>query len=255
MNKLKILSWNVNGLRSRFKGGYLKQVFDLNPHILCFQEVKSTEGQLPKELKDIEGYHSYFHSSKKLKGFAGVAIYTKEEPESVEKSFSNSDYEDEGRILKVVYKDFILHNIYFPSAQGTKEGLEHKFKFYMDFLGEMEELKDENVIICGDFNIAHSEIDLTNPAQAEKNQGFLPEERAFLDELISSGYTDTYRMFNEEPGNYTWWPYGHNCRENNIGMRLDHFFVCKSLKDNIGSAYVLSDVMGSDHCPIGVRLY
>ncbi|MDI6723111.1 MAG: exodeoxyribonuclease III [Methanobacterium sp.] len=150
---------------------------------------------------------------------------------------------------------FILYNIYFPSAQGTKEGLEHKFKFYEDFLEEMRELKDEKVIICGDFNIAHNEIDLVNPVNAAKNAGFLPEERAFLNKLMDFGYIDTFRMFNGDHENFTWWAYGHNCREKNIGMRLDHFFVCKSLKDNIGSAYVLSDVMGSDHCPIGVRLY
>lgn len=254
MNELKILSWNVNGLRTRFKRGYLKQVLDLNPDILCFQEVKSTEEQLPKELKEIEGYYSYFHPSKKLKGYAGVAIYTKDEPESVENSFTNSEYEDEGRLLKATFEDFILFNIYFPSAQGTEEGLEHKFKFYRDFLNEMNELKGENVIICGDFNIAHNEIDLVNPKHAAKNQGFLPAEKAFLDELVSSGYTDTFRMFNKKPGNYTWWPYGHNCRQKNIGMRIDHFFVSENLKDNIYSAYILSDVMGSDHCPVGIDI-
>ncbi len=252
MNKTKILSWNVNGLRTRYNGGYLKQVFDLNSDILCFHEVKSTEEQLPEELKEIEGYHSYFNPSRKLKGYAGVAIYAKEEPERVEKSFTNSDYEDEGRILKAVFKDFILYNIYFPSGAASKEKLQHKFKFYENFLEEMKELKSENVVICGDFNIAHKETDLTNPKQAAKNPGFLPEERAFLDELVSSGYIDTYRMFNMGPGNYTWWPYGHNCREKNIGMRLDHLFVCGSLKDNISSAYILSDVMGSDHCPVGI---
>lgn len=254
MKELKILSWNVNGLRTRFKRGYLKQVFDLDPHILCFQEIKSTEEQLPKELKEIEGYYSYFHPSKKLKGYAGVAIYAKNKPKTIEKSFSNSEYEDEGRILKATFEDFILFNIYFPSAQGTKEGLEHKFKFYTDFLNEMNKLKDKNVIICGDFNIAHNEIDLVNPKQASKNQGFLPEERAFLDELVNSSYTDTFRMFNKKPENYTWWPYGHNCRQKNIGMRIDHFFVNKNLKDNINSAYILSDVIGSDHCPIGVSI-
>ena len=256
MNELNILSWNVNGLRTRFKGGYLKQVFELNPDILCFQEVKSTEDQIPKKLKEIEGYYSYFCPSKKLKGYAGVAIYTKSKPKTIEKSFSNFDYQNEGRILKATFENFVLFNIYFPSAQGTKEGLEHKFNFYEDFLEEMEGLREvgENVIICGDFNIAHTEIDLVNPKVASNNQGFLPKERAFLDKLVSIGHADTFRMFNKEPENYTWWPYGHNCREKNIGMRLDHFFVSESFKGNVKGGYILSDIIGSDHCPIGVDI-
>jgi len=189
-----------------------------------------------------------------LKGYAGVAIYTKNKPESVEKSFSNSSYDDEGRILKAVFEDFILYNIYFPSGAGSDEGLQHKFKFYEDFLEEMKELKDENIIICGDFNIAHNEIDLVNPMRAAKNAGFLPEERAFLDKLMDFGYSDTFRMINGDPENFTWWAYGHNCREKNIGMRLDHFFVSKILRDNIGSACILSEIIGSDHCPIGVEV-
>jgi exodeoxyribonuclease-3 len=256
MDELKILSWNVNGLRTRFKGGYLKQVFELNPDILCFQEVKSTEDQIPKKLKEIEGYYSYFCPSKILKGYAGVAIYSKNKPKTIAKSFSNSDYENEGRILKADYGDFILFNIYFPSGAGSKEKLERKFNFYKYFLDEMKNLSEagKNVLICGDFNIAHNEIDLVNPERAAKNPGFLKEERAFLDKLINSGYADTFRMFNGDPENYTWWPYGRNCREKNIGMRLDHFFVSGSLKEDVKYAYILSDIKGSDHCPIGVDM-
>lgn len=254
MDELKILSWNVNGIRSRFKGGYLKQVFDLNPDILCIQEVKATEDQLTSKLKDIEGYYYYFCSPSRLKGYAGVAIYTKIKPKVIEKSFDVYDFEDEGRILKADFEDFVLFNIYFPSGDGSKEKLERKFKFYEHFLAEMKNLSEKNVVICGDFNIAHNEIDLVNPKQAAKNAGFLKEKRAFLDELIRSGYVDSFRMFNGMGENYTWWPYGHNCREKNIEMRLDHFFVSENFKDNVENGYILSDVIGSDHCPIGIDI-
>lgn len=256
MDELKILSWNTNGLRSTFSKGNLDWFFQDKPDILCIQEVKAAEDKLPKALKEVKGYHSYFNSSKISKGYAGVAIYTKNKPKSVARSFSNYNYEDEGRILKADYDDFTLFNIYFPSGAGSKEKLERKFNFYEYFLDEMKNLSaaGKNVLICGDFNIAHNEIDLVNPARAAKNPGFLKEERAFLDKLINSGYTDTFRMFNGSPENYTWWPYGRNCREKNVGMRLDHFFVSESLKESVKSAYILSDIEGSDHCPIGVDM-
>ena len=219
MDQLKILSWNVNGIRARHNGGYLDQVFDLDPDILCIQEVKAREDQLPKKLKEVEGYYTYFNSSDKLKGFAGVAIYSKNEPVSVENSFGNFDYEDEGRILKADFIDFILYNIYFPSGAGSKEGLEHKFNFYEHFLDEMEDMRDKNVLICGDFNIAHNEVDLVDPRRASKSAGFLPEERECLDRLLSLGFVDSFRMFESGGDNFSWWAYGRNCREKNLGMR------------------------------------
>ena len=254
MKPVKILSWNVNGLRSRLKNNNLNWFLDEKPDILCLQELKATEDQIPKDFLDIEGYNNYFSSSEVLKGYSGVGIYSKLEPEKVQKSFGDGKFEEEGRILKADYGDFVLFNLYSPTGASSQEDLVHKFDFYEHFLKSMKRLLDEerNVLVCGDFNIAHKEIDLINPKTASKRAGFLPEERAVLDRLVEYGYCDTFRMFNNNGDNYTWWSYSHGCRQNNLGMRLDYFFASESLGENIQSAYIRHDIAGSDHCPIGV---
>ncbi|BDZ68779.1 exodeoxyribonuclease III [Methanobacterium ferruginis] len=251
---IDILSWNVNGLRARYNKGHLDWILDEKPDIFCFQETKATEDQISETLNGFEDYHTYFSSSAVKSGFSGVAIYSKTEPLKVIDNLGYGKYKEEGRILKAEYHEFTLFNIYFPSEDGKK--LMDKLNFYNHFLEKMESLSDfhENVIICGDFNIAHNQIDLYNPKQASKNPGYLQLERGLLDRLIAQGYFDSFRMFNQEPGNYTWWPNGYDSRVKNNGMRLDHFFLTENMKDKVKSAYTRPKIMGSDHCPIGVEI-
>lgn len=246
---MKILSWNVNGIRARYKNG-LKQVFDENPDILCIQEVKSNMDKIPEPLKTKEDYNLLLNSYENP-AYAGVAVFTRENAPN-EYGFSNSV--ESGRVLKVDYDDFKLYNIYFPSGAGSDEQLQNKFSFYERFIKTMAHESEENIIVCGDFNIAHQEVNLPNPKAASKFAGFLPEERAFLDRLVKLGFVDSFREFNSDPSNYTWWSYGRNCREKNIGMRLDYFFVSNSLKNNIDNAKIRNDISGSDHCPIELNI-
>lgn len=249
-----MLSWNVNSLRARYNNGHLDWILDEKPDIFCFQETKATEEQINETLNGFDDYHTYFSSSTVKSGYSGVAVYSKTEPVKVIDNLGYGKYKEEGRILKAEYNDFILFNIYFPSASGDK--LMHKIKFYNHFLDKMESLIDsgENVIICGDFNVAHKKIDLSDPKKASKNPGFLQLERGFLDRLIAMGYLDSFRMFNQEGENYTWWPNGYNSREKNNGMRLDYFFISNSLKSQIKTSKTMSEIPGSDHCPIKIEI-
>ena len=246
---MKIISWNVNGIRARHKNG-LKQVFDEEPDILCIQEVKANMETIPEPLKNLDSYNLLLNPYDNP-AYAGVALFTRKIPVT-ENGFSNSN--EAGRVLQADYGNFKLYNIYFPSGAGSPEKLENKFNFYDRFLKTIEKESNENIIVCGDFNIAHQEIDLPNPKTASKFAGFLPQERAFIDRLQKFGFVDSFREFNPEPENYTWWSYGHKCRENNIGMRLDYFFVSDSLKDNITNSKIRNDITGSDHCPIELKI-
>ena len=246
---MKILSWNVNGIRARYKNG-LKQVFDEKPDILCVQEVKANMEKIPELLKTTDNYNLALNSNDNP-AYAGVAIFTREEA-LTEYGFYDSN--ESGRVLRADYGNFKLYNIYFPSGAGSYDQLQNKFSFYERFLKTMEKESNDNIIVCGDFNIAHHEVDLPNPKTASKFAGFLPEERAFLDRLVKLGFVDSFREFNSDPSNYTWWSYGRNCREKNIGMRLDYFFVSNSLKNNIDSAKIRNDLIGSDHCPIELNI-
>ena len=248
---MKLLSWNVNGIRARYKSGYLKQVFDEDADIICIQEIKAGHETFPEPLKVLEDYELHINQYSQP-GFAGVALFTKTKPVQVLKGFKGLD--EAGRVLMANFNDFKLYNIYFPSGAGSTDGLENKFEFYERFLGTLEDESDEDVVICGDFNVAHEEVDLPNPKQACRSAGFLPEERAYLDRLVDLGFVDSFRKFNPEPGNYSWWSYGRSCREKNIGMRLDYFFVSKSLEDNVTGAKIRRDITGSDHCPTELNL-
>jgi exodeoxyribonuclease-3 len=248
---MKLLSWNVNGIRARHNNGFLQQVFDEQPDILCLQEVKASMENIPEPLKNLDDYHlflNHYHDP----AYAGVALFTRSKPQEVLNGFSS--FLETGRVLQAQYDDFKIYNIYFPTGTGSAEKLENKFNFFNRFLKTMEKESSENIIICGDFNIAHHEIDLPNPHIACKSPGFLPEERAFLDKLLELGFVDSFREFNGQPHNYTWWSYGHKCRENNIGMRLDYFFVSQNLKNNIKNANTRKDITGSDHCPIELNI-
>jgi len=251
MKKNRILSWNVNGLRAVHKKGFLDWFKEEKPDILCLQETKAQEEQLPDEVRNIEGYHSYFSSAVK-KGYSGVAIYTKEEPKSVKKGFGIEKFDSEGRILIAEYPDFILINIYYPNGKAREERLRYKMDFYDAFLEYTNKLKKKgkNIIICGDVNTAHKEIDLARPKANEKVSGFLPEEREWMDKFFANGYWDTFRMFNQEPENYTWWDMVSRARDRNVGWRFDYFFVAQEFMRRLKSATIHPDIYGSDHCPV-----
>jgi len=255
MKKISIYSWNVNGIRAIHNKGFLDWFKQRKPDILCVQETRASREQLPPELQDIPGYHSFFSSADK-KGYSGVGQYTRSEPESVKGGFGIPRFDHEGRILISDYGHFILFNIYFPNGKASRERLRYKLDFYDAFLDYADALKDRGnkIVVCGDFNTAHREIDLARPKENSKVSGFLPEERAWMDEFISHGYVDTFRMFNQESGNYTWWDLKTRSRERNVGWRVDYFFVSKDLKENLRSSFLLPEVMGSDHCPLGIEL-
>ena len=255
MKKLKMLSWNVNGIRAVDKKGAMQWFFEEKPDILCLQETKAQEDQIPKNLKDVDGYQSYFTNAER-KGYSGVGMYSKIPPKQVEHGFGIKKFDSEGRTLTAEFEKFILFNIYFPNGKQSKERLKYKLDFYDAFLKFADKLKEKgkNIIICGDVNTAHKEIDLARPKENEKISGFLPEERAWMDKLFSHGYIDTFRMFNDKPDNYTWWDMKSRARDRNVGWRIDYFIVSESLEKNIKSAFILPDIMGSDHCPVGIEV-
>ncbi|GAB4311526.1 MAG: exodeoxyribonuclease III [Methanobacteriaceae archaeon] len=255
MKNLKILSWNVNGLRAVHRKGFLDWFLEYKPDILCLQEIKATEDQLPRKLKNVNGYYSYFNSAER-KGYSGVALYSKIKPKNIEVGFGIEKFDIEGRVQVADYDDFVLLNIYFPNGKMSDDRLKYKLDFYDAFLDYVNDLRDQgrNLIICGDLNTAHKEIDLARPKENSNISGFLPVEREWIDKFLENGYVDTFRMFNHGSGQYTWWSYRTRARERNVGWRLDYFFVNQEFKNNIKDSYILSDVMGSDHCPIALEI-
>lgn len=252
---IRILSWNVNGIRAAYKKGFLDWFKKENPDILCLQETKANEDQLIDELKNVESYTSHYSCAEK-KGYSGVAIYSKLKPKKVERGFGIPEFDCEGRIIIADYEKFVLLNIYYPNGKASPIRLKYKMDFYDAFLAFVNKLKKQgkNVIICGDVNTAHKEIDIARPKENSKISGFLPEERAWIDTFLSHGYIDTFRMFNNEPDNYTWWDMITRARERNVGWRIDYFYVNEEFKKNVKNAFILADVMGSDHCPIGIEI-
>lgn len=252
----RLLSWNVNGIRAIYKKGFVDWFLKENPDILCLQETKAHPDQLTDDLLNINGYKSYFSSSIVKKGYSGVAIYTKQEPVKVEHGFGIPKFDDEGRIIIAEYKSFVLINIYYPNGKASEERLQYKMDFYDAFLRYAENLKSKGkkLIICGDVNTAHKEIDIARPKENSKTSGFLPMERDWMNKFFSHGYIDTFRMFNDEPEQYSWWDMQSRARERNVGWRIDYFFISENLKKNFKNAFILQEIMGSDHCPVGVEL-
>jgi exodeoxyribonuclease-3 len=252
---MKIVSWNVNGIRAVEKKGFLDWVSREKADVLCIQETKAQEEQIPEPVKKVKGYHSYFSSAEK-KGYSGVGILTKVEPKEIKKGFGIERFDREGRILIADYERFILFNIYFPNGKQSKERLQYKMAFYNSFLKKVTSLyrKGRKVIVCGDVNTAHTEIDLARPKENSKISGFLPEERAWIDTFLSRGFVDTFRMFTTEGGHYSWWDYKSRARERNVGWRIDYFFISENLKNTVTSAFILDEIMGSDHCPVGIEI-
>jgi exodeoxyribonuclease-3 len=255
MKETKILSWNVNGIRAARKYGLLDWLFKELPDILCVQETKAQPEQLDRDLMEPKGYYTYWNYPER-KGYSGVATFTKDVPVSVEYNLATLKSDSEGRVIITKYEEFILMNIYFPNGKKDKERLNYKMEFYESFLEFVKPLKDKNekIIICGDVNTAHKEIDLAHPKANEKISGFLPIEREWIDRFIGNGFIDTFRYFNKEPEQYTWWDLKTRARERNIGWRIDYFFISENLLPNLVKAFILPDVIGSDHCPIGIVL-
>lgn len=255
MRKIRILSWNVNGIRAVHKKGFREWFTNEKPDILCLQETKAVRKQFPPDIRRVEGYHTYFSEAER-KGYSGVALYTKIKPDKVKNGFGIDKFDLEGRTIIADCGDFVLFNVYFPNGKMSPERLQYKMDFYDSFLEYADELKEEgrNIVVCGDVNTAHKEIDLARPKQNEKISGFLPEERAWIDKFLSHGYVDTFREFNQKPDQYTWWSYRTKARERNVGWRLDYFFVNREFMDHVESSFILYDVMGSDHAPVGLDL-
>jgi exodeoxyribonuclease-3 len=251
---VELLSWNVNGIRACIKKGFLNWVEKRDPDILCIQETKAHPNQV---LMNTPSYHRYWSSAEK-KGYSGVLTLSKEEPISVSENLGDAKFDSEGRFLQLEFPTFYLLNIYFPNAQRELKRLDFKLEFNETFLNYVENLRKKapkkGIVICGDFNVAHKEIDLKNPKTNMKNAGFSPTERAFFTKFLDQGYIDTFREFDQSPEKYTWWTYRSNAREKNIGWRIDYFVINKEFKPNLQSAFILQNVMGSDHCPIGIKI-
>lgn len=251
-----VVSWNVNGIRAAEKKGFLDWLAREAPDVLCVQETKAHKGQLVEEIVHPIGpsgtYSSWWSSAKKA-GYSGTAIYSKTEPLDV-RTMGYSEFDDEGRFLLAEFPETMIISAYFPNSQEAGARLGYK----LEFCAAMKEVCDsliasgKNLILCGDYNIAHKPIDLANPKSNEKNPGYLPEERAWMDEFLGSGYVDTFRSFNAEPKNYTWWSYRFHAREKDIGWRVDYTCVNPSFMPKVTSSTILKDVYGSDHCPIKI---
>lgn len=255
---MKILSWNVNGLRAVHKKGNWDEFLKLNPDVFCLQETKAEPKQLPDEVRELKGYFSYFASSQTRKGYSGTAIYSKVEPESVTYGMGTKKFDQEGRLITAYFKDFILLCVYFPNGGGSPERFEYKLEFYDAFLEYIDTIAKEKrkpLIFCGDVNAAHEEIDLARPKENADHTNFLPEVREWVDEVIRHGYIDTYRHFNpEKEGAYSYWDMKSHARDRNVGWRIDYFFASGSAMPMVKNALILSDVYGSDHCPVGIEL-
>ena len=253
--EVKLLTWNVNGIRAARRKGFLRWFDAQAADIICLQETKIQPDQVEEALLHPLGYHSSWHSALK-RGYSGVATYSKHAPLSVREGIGNREIDREGRVLISEFKRFTLVNAYFPNTQREHARLDFKLRFCNVMLRFLNRLRraGKHVVVCGDFNIAHKPIDLRNPKENVDNAGFLPEERAWMDRFVKHGYVDSFRHFCAEPGHYTWWSYRAGVRERNIGWRLDHFFVNPELVGRLKSAYHQPRVRGSDHCPVGLEL-
>ena len=249
---MKLVSWNVNGLRAIYKKGFEESFKELDADIFCIQETKMQEGQI--EL-DLQGYYQYYNYAER-KGYSGTAIFTKKEPLKVSYGLGIEEHDKEGRVITLEFDKFYMVNCYTPNSGRELARLEYRMTWEDEFKKYLIKLdKQKPVIICGDLNVAHTEIDLKNPKSNRKNAGFTDEERSKIEELLNSGFTDSFRkMYPDKEGAYTWWSYMFNARANNAGWRIDYFLVSDRISKNIKDAYIYSEIMGSDHCPVGLEI-
>jgi len=252
---MKIYSWNVNGLRAVAKKSFFDWIAYESPDILFLQETKLQDDTLPEELRNIEGYHSYFSHAEK-KGYSGTGVYTKIKPDEVYYGFGIKEFDSEGRIVALRFGNTVMFNIYFPNGQMSEDRLKYKLDFYDAALDHFENLRNKgnNLLISGDYNTAHNEIDLKNAKANENYSGFLRIERDWLDKFVKTGYVDTFRNLFPDKVQYSWWSYRFNARKNNTGWRIDYHFVNKEFLPKVKDSYIMNDVYGSDHCPVVVDL-
>ena len=245
---MKCISWNVNGIRACVKKGFLDFFKEADADIFCIQETKMQEGQLDLEL---DGYEQYWNYAVK-KGYSGTAVFTKERPLAVTYGMAIEEHDQEGRVITLEYEDFYFVTVYTPNSQSELARLDYRMTWEDDFLAYLKGLEEKKpVVFCGDLNVAHKEIDLKNPKTNRKNAGFTDEERGKFTDLLAAGFTDTFRyLYPDVEGIYSWWSYRFSARAKNAGWRIDYFCVSDCLKDKIEDAKILTDVMGSDHCPI-----
>lgn len=250
--KMKLISWNVNGIRACVNKGFMDFFQKIDADIFCIQETKMQEGQL---VLDMPGYHQYWNYAEK-KGYSGTAIFTKKEPQSVRYGIGIEEHDHEGRVITLEFEDFYMVTCYTPNSQNELKRLDYRMQWEDDFRAYLKELeKTKPVVMCGDLNVAHEEIDLKNPKTNHMNAGFTDEERAKMTELLSDGFLDTFRYFYpEDEGRYSWWSYRFHAREKNAGWRIDYFIVSEALKERLAGADIHSDIMGSDHCPVELQL-
>ena len=251
---MKIISWNVNGIRASVKKGLIDIIQDLDADIFCIQETKAQNDQVQEALTELSGYSIYSNSAVK-KGYSGVAILTKKEPNKVVCGSGIDHMDFEGRILRVDFDEVSVMSLYLPSGTNL-DRLDYKFKFMDEFQDYIEKLKKEipNLVICGDYNICHEAIDIHDPVRNKTVSGFLPKERSWLDGFMKSGFIDSFRYLNSEPHQYSWWSYRANARNNNKGWRIDYALVSSPLKENISRSFILPEAKHSDHCPVGLEL-
>jgi exodeoxyribonuclease-3 len=249
---MRIYSWNVNGIRSVIQKGFLPWLEKSNADFVCVQELKAQERDIPKEISHHHLYH-FFGSYAEKKGYSGVGIFAKEKPLSVKTHIGFPQFDSEGRIVELTYKDFVLIGTYIPNGSRDKKNLEYKLALYDSLIAYLSQIK-KPIILLGDFNIAHEEIDLARPKENKDNIMFTPEEREKISKLIHAGFVDTYRVFHKSGGVYSWWSYIGHARTKNIGWRIDYVFISKKLLLNLRGAFIEDHTYGSDHCPVGIDI-
>lgn len=253
---MKLFSWNVNGIRAAQKKGFLDWLHSEKPDVLSVQETKARPEQLDDELRQPEGYHTYWVSAEK-KGYSGVGLYSRVEPNDVKLGLGIEKFDNEGRTIIAEYDDFVFMSAYFPNGSRDHSRVPYKMEYKAEFLKYANNLREAGkaVVFAGDINTAHHEIDLARPKQNKKTTGFLLEERAWIDQVIEEGYIDIYRDLNpEKEGAYSWWSMRSGARQKNVGWRIDMFYISPDLRDKVATAEIHADVMGSDHCPISLSL-
>lgn len=252
---MKITTWNVNGIRAVIKKGALAWAREQDIDVFCLQEVKARREQLSDDMRELPGYTLYWNAAERP-GYSGVAVYSRVEPLLVDFGLGDARFDDEGRVIRLTFPDFILYNIYFPNGQRGQGRVDYKLAFYATLHDQCQKLHAEGkrIIITGDFNTAHREIDLAHPKSNQHTSGFLPEERAWIDVYLNNGFVDVFRKLYPERVQYTWWTFITNARVRNVGWRLDYFLISESLVEHVTDVVTHDEVMGSDHCPVSLLL-
>ncbi len=252
---MRLISWNVNGIRAAAKSGLLDVLRGTGADALCLQETRAHPDQVVSSLREPEGYSTFWAFAER-RGYSGVALFSRVLPVEVTTGLGVPRFDAEGRVLIARYPQFLLFNVYFPNGKMNAERLQYKLDFYEELLSRLVDLRrrGERIVVCGDYNTAHKEIDLAHPKNNVKVSGFLPQEREWMDRLAAHGFVDTFRMFHSDGGHYTWWDMKTHARERNIGWRLDYFFVSDDLAGAVRDAAILPEISGSDHCPVSLTI-